>query len=48
MSCIRLFRWAHVGCAVAVPEVTFVDVNLREKINTNQVSSARKKLVSRI
>ncbi|XP_073227774.1 lysine-specific demethylase 4C-like isoform X1 [Porites lutea] len=37
-------RWAHVGCAVAVPEVIFVDVNLREAINTNQVSSARKKL----
>ena len=48
MSCIPLFRWAHVGCAVAVPEVIFVDVNLRETINTNQVSSARKKLVSRI
>lgn len=46
MSCIPLFRWAHVGCAVAVPEVIFVDVNLRETINTNQVSSARKKLVS--
>lgn len=46
MSCIPLFRWAHVGCAVAVPEVIFVDVNLREAINTNQVSSARRKLVS--
>lgn len=37
-------RWAHVGCAVAMPEVFFVDVNLRETINTSQVTAARRKL----
>lgn len=41
-------RWAHIGCAVAMPEVFFVDVNLREGINTDQITSARKKLVSGI
>ena len=40
-------RWVHIGCAVAMPEVFFVDVNLREGINTDQITSARKKLVSR-
>ncbi|KAL9951527.1 hypothetical protein ACROYT_G044203 [Oculina patagonica] len=37
-------RWVHIGCAVAMPEVFFVDVNLREGINTDQITSARKKL----
>lgn len=37
-------RWAHVGCAVAMPEVFFTDVNLRDGINTSQISSARRKL----
>lgn len=37
-------RWAHIGCAVAVPEVFFVNVNLREGINTDQITSARRKL----
>ena len=31
---------------MAVPEVFFVNVNLREGINTDQITSARKKLVS--
>ena len=45
-SFLTVFRWAHVGCAVAMPEVFFVDVNLRETINTSQVTAARRKLVS--
>ena len=40
------WRWAHIGCAVAMPEVFFVNVNLREGINTDQITSARRKLVS--
>lgn len=36
--------WAHVGCAVAMPEVSFTDVNLRDGINTSQITSARRKL----
>lgn len=39
-------RWAHIGCAVAVPEVFFEDVNLREGINISQITPARRKLVS--
>ena len=31
---------------MAVPEVFFVNVNLREGINTDQITSARRKLVS--
>jgi len=31
---------------VAMPEVFFVNVNLREGINTDQITSARRKLVS--
>ena len=39
-------RWVHVGCAVAMPEVFFQNVNHREGINTNAISPARRKLVS--
>ena len=31
---------------MAMPEVFFVNVNLREEINTDQITSARRKLVS--
>ena len=31
---------------MAMPEVFFVNVNLREGINTDQITSARRKLVS--
>ena len=41
-------RWVHVGCAVAMPEVFFQNVNHREGINTNSISPARRKLVSNI
>ena len=41
-------RWVHVGCAVAMPEVFFENVNNREGINTNPISPARRKLVSNI
>lgn len=37
-------RWVHIGCAVAVPEVFFVDVNLREGVNIDKITSARRKL----
>ena len=43
---VRSRSWAHVGCAVAMPEVSFTDVNLRDGINTSQITSARRKLVS--
>lgn len=47
VTCVSVYsRWAHIGCAVAVPEVFFVNVNLREGINTDQITSARRKLVS--
>lgn len=39
-------RWVHIGCAVAVPEVFFVDVNLRDGVNIDKITSARRKLVS--
>ena len=47
VTCVSVYtRWAHIGCAVAMPEVFFVNVNLREGINTDQITSARRKLVS--
>ena len=47
VTCFSVYsRWAHIGCAVAMPEVFFVNVNLREGINTDQITSARRKLVS--
>ena len=31
---------------MALPEASFVNVNLREKVNTAQITPARRKLVS--
>ena len=39
-------RWVHIGCAVAMPEVFFLDVHLREGIDMGQIPQARRKLVS--
>ena len=39
-------RWVHIGCAVAMPEVFFENVNRREGINTSPITPARRKLVS--
>ncbi|XP_038075138.1 lysine-specific demethylase 4A-like isoform X2 [Patiria miniata] len=37
-------RWAHIVCAMAIPEVTFEDVQAREPINIDKISPARLKL----
>ncbi|XP_029461035.1 lysine-specific demethylase 4C isoform X2 [Rhinatrema bivittatum] len=37
-------RWAHVMCAIAVPEVRFVNVAERSPINTQQIPCERLKL----
>jgi len=37
-------RWVHIGCAVAMPEVFFLDVHLREGIDMGQIPQARRKL----
>ncbi|XP_033109242.1 lysine-specific demethylase 4C-like [Anneissia japonica] len=36
--------WAHIVCAMAIPDVTFVNVQTRQPINVNGISSARFKL----
>ena len=38
-------RWAHIVCAMAIPEVLFEDVMERDSINIENISSARLKLV---
>ena len=38
-------RWAHIVCAMAIPEVLFEDVKAREPINIEKISPARLKLV---
>lgn len=40
-------NWAHVVCALAVFEVSFVDVRERNLIDVSQLSPARQKLVSK-
>lgn len=42
--CVR--RWAHVVCAVALPEVRFSDEAKRSPIDTSRVPMQRYKLVS--
>ncbi|XP_072030624.1 LOW QUALITY PROTEIN: lysine-specific demethylase 4C-like [Amphiura filiformis] len=37
-------NWAHIVCAMAIPEVTFEDVEAREPINIDRISPARLKL----
>ncbi|XP_071953991.1 lysine-specific demethylase 4A-like [Antedon mediterranea] len=36
--------WAHIVCAMAIPDVTFVDIHKRQPININSISPARFKL----
>lgn len=38
-------RWAHIVCAMAIPEVLFEDVKARDSINIENISPARLKLV---
>ncbi|XP_031556170.1 lysine-specific demethylase 4C-like [Actinia tenebrosa] len=37
-------RWAHIGCALTIPEVAFQDIGNRNDINTDKVPQGRKKL----
>ena len=39
-------HWAHLVCALTIPEVMFEDVTRRGPINVDKVPAARKKLVS--
>lgn len=40
------FRWAHIMCAIAVPEVRFENVMERSQIDTSRIPLERLKLVS--
>ncbi|KXJ18313.1 lysine-specific demethylase 4A [Exaiptasia diaphana] len=37
-------RWAHIGCALAIPEVFFQDAGRRQDICTDRIPQGRKKL----
>lgn len=37
-------NWAHVVCALAIPEVSFVDVRSRNPINVSKLTTSRQKL----
>lgn len=37
-------RWAHILCAILIPDVSFVDILKKEPINISQVTRARQKL----
>jgi len=39
-------KWAHIVCALAIPEVKFENVQKREPINAYRITSERSKLVS--
>ena len=39
-------KWAHVVCAVTVPEVGFGDTSRREPVQSEAITRARKRLVS--
>ena len=39
-------QWAHILCAVAVPEVSFDDIQQRTGVNVKKLRKARQKLVS--
>lgn len=39
-------QWAHIVCALTIPEVMFEDILQRGPVNVGKVPSARKKLVS--
>ena len=41
-------KWCHIVCAIAIPEVYFEDIQLRERINIDNLNPARKKLVSKV
>lgn len=40
-----MYRWAHVMCAVALPEVRFSDEAKRSPIDTSRIPMQRYKLV---
>lgn len=44
--CLLSCRWAHVMCAVAVPEVRFTNVPERTQIDVGRIPLQRLKLVS--
>lgn len=44
--CLVSCRWAHVMCAVAVPEVRFTNVPERTQIDVGRIPLQRLKLVS--
>ena len=43
--CVCTRRWAHVMCAVALPEVRFSDEARRSPIDTSRIPMQRYKLV---
>ena len=38
-------RWAHLSCAMAIPEVTFGDEARKQPVMTEGITRARRKLV---
>jgi hypothetical protein len=38
-------RWAHLVCAVSIPDVHFGDVQSKEPVITENITRARRKLV---
>ena len=38
-------NWAHVVCALAVPEVSFLDVPTRSPVDVSKLTAGRQKLV---
>lgn len=42
-----VFRWIHVICAIAVPEVRFVNVTERHPVDISAIPEQRWKLVGR-
>lgn len=45
--CVYMYRWAHVMCAVALPEARFSDEAKRSPIDTSRIPMQRYKLVRR-
>ena len=39
-------QWAHLVCAVSIPDVTLADSDKKEPIVTEKITRARRKLVS--
>jgi len=37
-------KWCHIVCAIAIPEVYFEDIQLRERINIDNLNPARNRL----